>query len=994
MSSNMENDYYSDISCSVSLKDVRWIFRARFVSALVILLAYYFIWVGNLLQFEFWVFAIAPVFEMFVNQPYKIIITRIKNRQLLLVINHILDIIAITWGMHFAGGMNMPVLLLAYALVIIYSGFALRSYFSYILANLAFIAHGILVYLELSGQIPTIDSLRNDIVMSTDIRIATTILVLPFFNLIAHFSTYLSIGLKAGRSDLKQAVSDLQSENRERIGIESALRESEEKYRSIFELFVDLYYQTDIKGIITNVSPSCARLSGYLPEEVIGKNVTLFYPNPEQRNSLMKELLLKDTIYDFEIILRSKDGRHVPSSVSSRIIYGESNKPVRIEGAVRDISSRKRTEEKLKHVSSRNQAILAAIPDIIMEVDKNKIYTWANRAGYQFFGKDVIGKNAEYYFEGEQDTLTLVNHLFKGDEEVVYVESWQRRNDNQVRLLAWWCRVLKDIQGNTVGALSTARDITEIKQAEQSLLNSERKYRSLIEAMRDGVGYTDLDENILFANNSMCRIFGYTRDELVGMNLRDIVVKDDLDKVYAGTRRRRSRRYDQYEISIIRKNGEHRQISASITPLLNDIGKVIGSVGILADISEMKKAEEEKRQLKEKLIRAQRMESLGVLAGGVAHDLNNILGPLIAYPDIIKMDLPEDSRIAQQVTRMEKSALRAVDIVQDLLTMARRGRYEMSPLNINTVIEDYLSSADFSNAKTKHPEIEVIMTLDKSIPPVHGSYAHLSKVVMNLAINAIEAMPGGGELTLKTEHKNIEQLIGGFDNIETGEYAIITVSDTGLGIDEKDLKHMFEPFYSKKEMGRSGSGLGLAIVYGVLKDHNGYIDVISKLNEGSNFIIYLPIVNVDEELEEKPVIDIRGNERILIVDDIEEQRELASTMLSTLGYTVEVMPEGRSAVEFITKNDVDLVVLDMIMENDFDGLDTYKEMVKYKPGQKAIIASGYAQTDRVREAESIGVSKYIRKPYTMQKLGKAIREVLEVKGSDYREEPKVTQQSV
>ena len=977
MKKNINSERFSDISQQISLNDCRWILTARFIASFVMLFAFSTVKFLDLLDFNIVLFAIAPMFEMFINQPYRFLVTRFKNRQILLGINHVLDIFAITWGMHFVGGTNMPVLLLAYTLVIIYSGFALRVSFSYILANLAFVAYATTVYLEHAKILPTITTFKGSLNLNPDIKLTLTVLVLPLFNLVAHFSTYLSVGLKAGKNDLKEAVSILQLENRERKEVEQALRLSEEKYRTIFELFVDLYYQTDMNGVITNVSPSCARLSGYLPEEVIGKNVKMFYPHPQQRKILMRELLYRGTIDDFEIILRGKDGRHIPSSVSSRVIYGDNNEPIRIEGTVRDISIRKRTEEKLRQLSSQNEAILAAIPDIIMEVNLDRVYTWANKAGIEFFGEDVIGKSADHYFEGKQDTFSRVKPLFKGNEEVVYVESWQRRKDNKPRLLAWWCRVLKNDEGKPSGALSTARDITEIRQAEQSLLYSERKYRSLIEAMRDGVGYTDLKENILFANSAMCRIFGYSRDEIIGMNLNDIVVTEDMAKIYAGTRRRRSKRYDEYEITIRRKDGQLRQISASVTPLLDDAGNVIGSVGILADVSDIKKAEEEKKQLKEKLIRAQRMESLGVLAGGVAHDLNNILGPLVAYPDIIKMDLPEDSKIAQQVTKMERSAQRAVDIVQDLLTMARRGRYEMSPLSINDIIEDYLSSADFGNAKLRYPNVELQMLLDRSIPAVHGSYAHLSKVIMNLIINAMEAMPEGGLITIKTEHKYIETLISGFDNIEMGEYAILTVSDTGLGIDEKDLKHLFEPFYTKKEMGRSGSGLGLAIVYGVLKDHNGYIDVISKVNEGSNFLIYLPIISIENTIDDKPIIDIRGSETILVVDDIEEQRELASTMLSTLGYKVEVMPEGRSAIKYIKTNDVDLVVLDMIMENDFDGLDTYKEIVKFKPGQKAIIASGYSQTDRVKTAESLGVAKYIRKPYTMQKLGKAIREVLE-----------------
>jgi len=207
-------------------------------------------------------------------------------------------------------------------------------------------------------------------------------------------------------------------------------------------------------------------------------------------------------------------------------------------------------------------------------------------------------------------------------------------------------------------------------------------------------------------------------------------------------------------------------------------------------------------------------------------------------------------------------------------------------------------------------------------------------------------------------------------------YTILTVSDTGIGIELKDYRRIFEPFYTKKEMGRSGSGLGLAIVYGVVKDHNGYIDVRSEPNKGSEFILYFPASREQAESDGPTCSDIRGDEGVLVVDDVIEQRELAATVLGSLGYRVYTAANGHEAIDFLRQNSIDVVILDMIMEPDFDGLDTYREIINLHPGQKAIITSGYAETERVKEAENLGVGKYIRKPYTMQKLGKGIREIL------------------
>jgi len=508
------------------------------------------------------------------------------------------------------------------------------------------------------------------------------------------------------------------------------------------------------------------------------------------------------------------------------------------------------------------------------------------------------------------------------------------------------------------------------------LQHSEKNYRSLVENISDGIITTDINGKILFANESSCKIFGYTKSELIGINIRNFISEENKSKTIRETQKIKSKELSKYELALKRKDGQICQIFVSATPLLDNNGSVYGTIGIFTDISNIKKAEKEKQELREKLSRAKHMESLGVLAGGVAHDLNNILGPLVAYPELIRMKIVEDSPIMKDILKIEKSALRASEVVQDLLALARRGRYEMVPLNFNDIIESYMESPSFLKLKSKHNNIVIKTELNKALKNIHGSESHLYKVIMNLIINAMEAMSQGGQLTVKTEHKYLEKLNSGFNNIEAGEYVIVIVSDTGLGIEQNDLEHIFEPFYSRKEMGKSGSGLGLAIVYGVTKDHNGYIDVLSKVNHGTDFIIYLPVTDITTTEDNKVIVDIHGSEKILVVDDIQEQRELAATILASLGYDVETVADGHAAVKYLKNKSVDVVILDMIMEEGFDGLDTYIEIIKIHPEQKAIIASGFAETDRVKKAETLGVGIYIRKPYTMQHLGKAIRKVL------------------
>ena len=431
-----------------------------------------------------------------------------------------------------------------------------------------------------------------------------------------------------------------------------------------------------------------------------------------------------------------------------------------------------------------------------------------------------------------------------------------------------------------------------------------------------------------------------------------------------------------FEEMQVRDDGSELWLRTSKIPLHDRNQQVIGVLGTYEDITRQKAAEEQRKQLQEKLERAQRMESLGILAGGVAHDLNNMLGPLVGYPELILRKLPEDSPIRKQVMRIGRSAQEAADVIQDLLTLARRGRYEMVPTNLNDIVDEFLESPTFLRTQERHPDIDVNLNLDRNLGSILGSASHLSKVVMNLIINACDAMPGGGTLTIESSQRYLTELEGGHDKVVNGDYAVLRVADTGMGIDPADLEKIFEPYYSKKKMGRSGSGLGLSVVYGIVKDHKAYYDIVSEKDKGTEFILYFPITEADNEEEQAEELHIEGNEVILVVDDVQEQREVAIDMLSSLGYEVHEATGGSEAINMIDGRAYDLVVLDMIMEKDLDGLDTYRALLKKRPGLKAVIVSGYSATDRVNETLKLGAGQYVRKPYTLETIGKAVRMVL------------------
>jgi CheY-like chemotaxis protein len=343
------------------------------------------------------------------------------------------------------------------------------------------------------------------------------------------------------------------------------------------------------------------------------------------------------------------------------------------------------------------------------------------------------------------------------------------------------------------------------------------------------------------------------------------------------------------------------------------------------------------------------------------------------------MQISQNDPVWETVKTIQTSGLKAAAIVQDLLILARRGVVVTKAVNLNDIVYEYQSSVEYKTLKSYHPGVEIKTNLDNDLVNTIGSPIHLFKVMMNLFSNAAEAMPNGGTLYVSTETRHVAEPIKGYEDIQAGDYAVLKVKDTGTGIATKDLRKIFEPFYTKKVMGRSGTGLGMAIVLGTIKDHNGYIDVQSTENKGTSFTIYFPASN--QKIVDKKCLlafdEYRGNgESILVVDDIKEQRDLTFKMLSALGYSVKTMPSGEEAVEYLKHDKADLLILDMIMEPNIDGLDTYRKIIKQHPGQKAFITSGFSETKRVIKAKKLGVASYLKKPYKLQQIGLEIREAL------------------
>jgi len=522
-------------------------------------------------------------------------------------------------------------------------------------------------------------------------------------------------------------------------------------------------------------------------------------------------------------------------------------------------------------------------------------------------------------------------------------------------------------------------EITERIQAEEALRESEVRFKDLASFLPLSLFETDDQGNITFANTFAFESTGYTQKDIDnGLHMLQVIHPDDHDKVLTKSIQvMQGVLTDGSEYLVQRKDRSTFPAFINTNPTLKD-NKPIGLKGYIFDLTERKKAEEALRESEERLARSKKMESLGLLAGGVAHDLNNVLSGIVSYPELLLLDLPEDSKLRKPIETMQESGHRAAAIVMDLLTVARGVAISKEPLNLNDLVSDYLNSPEFKKLKQFHPTIIIKSNLDSNLFNIAGSHVHIRKMVMNLLSNAAEAITGSGNVTISTGNRYIDKPLKGYDDVAIGEYVVLTVSDNGSGISPGDLERIFEPFYTKKIMGRSGTGLGLAVVWNVVQDHEGYIDVKSDPNSTS-VELYFPITR--DEIAEKPlsipIKDFKGNgEAILVVDDVESQRGISCKMLDVLGYKTEAVSSGEEAIEYLEKNTMDLVLLDMIMDPGINGRETYERIIEIRPKQKAIIISGFADSDEVKEAQKLGAGKYIKKPLTLESLGLAVIEEL------------------
>jgi PAS domain S-box-containing protein len=518
--------------------------------------------------------------------------------------------------------------------------------------------------------------------------------------------------------------------------------------------------------------------------------------------------------------------------------------------------------------------------------------------------------------------------------------------------------------------VTALRNISQLIQSQKALVEEKERYKTLIDNISDSV-YILQDGQIKFANPKAIELSGYTQADLPGIPFLEMVHPDDREEVLRKHRKRLKGETANapYSFRVFNKQKETIWVQANGVRILWE--KKPAVLGCLRDISKTK-------ELKEKLSQARKLELIGVIAGEVAHDLNNILAGIVSYPELVLMQLEKDSPLIEPISFIHETGLEAAAIVQDLLTLTRRRIHQSSPINLNHVIQCYCDSSAHHILGKNFPEIHLKIDLDPSLLNLNGSEFHLSKMVMNLAINAAEAIGKHGQIIIETFNRHVDVPMDR-DKIPPGEYVVLRVKDDGEGINQTDIKRIFEPFYTKKQMGRSGSGLGLSVVWNAVKDHRGYIDVSSQKEKGTCFELYFPathnkIVTIPDDFK---VDDFKGDkENVLVVDDIKGQRKIATECLKSLNYIPYTVDSGKNALAFLQRHPMDILILDMEMEPGINGLETYREALKINPTQRAIITSGFPENEWRKKAKLLGIDQYIKKPYTLQDLACALKKEL------------------
>ncbi len=710
---------------------------------------------------------------------------------------------------------------------------------------------------------------------------------------------------------------------------------------------------------------------GWRPEDLIGKTTRILYRSDEEYADIGKFLystLRRQRTCSAEIPCRRMDGREIVVRLhASRI--GETLREGRIIAVYEDITQRRRSEKALRESERFNKEIISSANEGIIVYDREFRYIVWNRFMEELTGLpagEVLGVSAFDVFPHlrDQGVDVLLERALDGATIAAPDLTYYVPQSGKTGWISGTYAPYRNSRGEVVGVIAMVHDITERKLAEEALRKSEENFRAIFETAPDCIFIKDRALKYVLVNPSVETLFGKAAAEIVGLSDGELLGE-------AAEQRTREMDYRVLDGEMVEVEYSETINGASVTlhvvkvPMFDDAGEIVGICGIARDITQT-------RQLEAQLLQAQKMEAVGTLAGGIAHDFNNLLMGIQGHISLMLMDTSSDHPHAAHLTGVEDMIRSGATLTRQLLGFARGGKYEVKPTDLNDLIRK--SSDMFGRTKK---EIKITRREQDGLWVVDADRGQIEQVFLNMYVNAWQAMPGGGELTLSTQNMILDETFVKPHKAKPGRYVKISITDTGIGMDEATRQRVFEPFFTTKGRGR-GTGLGLASAYGIIRNHGGFITLYSERGQGTTFNLYMPVsasgAVVDAALERQV---IKGTETILIVDDEDIVLDVGVEVLKTLGYRVLAARGGPEAIEIYRQKggEIDMVILDMIMP-EMGGGRVFDAMKGINPSVKVLLASGYSLNGQASNILSRGCGGFIQKPFSIIDLSKKIREVL------------------
>ncbi len=775
---------------------------------------------------------------------------------------------------------------------------------------------------------------------------------------------------------------------------EQERQESEERNRQIIQTAMDGFWRIDTRGRILEVNQAYCRMSGYSEDELLAMSISdLEAVETPQESAAHLANIIAVGEDRFEARHRRKDGTVFDIEVGIQFKKGKGGGEC--IAFLRDITERKIAEEAQTANLLRQRLTMDLAKLVHWEYDvdtdlftfNDQFYafygtTAAEQGGYQMRAQEYAKRflpPEEAHLVGEEIEKLLTT--YEDSNYSPQIEHRIIRADGQERFISVRFTLIRDETGRTIKTYGANQDITERKRAERELRENEKRARDIFEQAAVGMSILTPEGKWLQINQRLCEILGYSRDELIKLSYRDITHPDHVEQdsvriaqivqgINAGT---------NWEKRYIRKDGEVIWVRLTTSLARSEDGRPRYFITVTEDITESKMAEEEKAKLETQLRHAQKMEAIGTLAGGIAHDFNNILAAVHGFAEMAYHDAKADKVDPEDLEQIMASVQRAKELVQQILAFSRKQEPDLKPLNLNRLVK----KTQVILERTLPKMINIEAVLEEALPPVLADSTQLEQVLLNLASNAQDAMPEGGKLVIATRHVKLShEDCRRHLEIRPGRYVLLSVSDTGAGMDEGTREHIFEPFFTTKAIGR-GTGLGLSSAYGIIKSHGGHIHCTSAVGAGTTFNLYLPVyrqsgTGVDSMPPAAGEASPGGSETILLVDDEEALRKIGSRILQGKGYRVVTAASGEEALRVYAQagGPPDAAIMDLGMPG-MGGLKALRLIMEATPDAKVIIASGYVANTQVKAALESGAAGYVGKPYSKEDLLATVRSVLD-----------------